>query len=148
MSFRSQLRAVAKSRWVYTIKYKRNGDIEKFKSRFVVCGYSQRQGIDYDRAFSSTLRATTFRCICACAAGEKDPQRTELQSVWKFSLLNLLGLGTLTRIKKRTWLPIMLIMSIGIDKSIAYKYTITSDKLLDSAGVRVGVRDSRTSRSY
>lgn len=60
-----------KSRWVYTIKYKRNGDIEKFKSRFVVCGYSQRQGIDYDRAFSSTLRATTFRCICACAAGEK-----------------------------------------------------------------------------
>ena len=24
-----------------------------------------------DRAFSSTLRATTFRCICACAAGEK-----------------------------------------------------------------------------
>ena len=56
-------------------------------------------------------------------------------------------------IKKRTWLPIMLIMSIGIDKSIAYKYTITSDKLPDSAGVRVagvrvGVRDSRDSRSY
>ena len=64
------------------------------------------------------------------------------------SMLNLLGLGTLTMIKKRTWLPIMLIMLIGIDKSIAYKYTITSDKLLDSAGVRVGVRDSRTSRSY
>ena len=64
-------RIPTKSRWVYTIKYKRNGDIEKFKSRFVVCGYSQRQGIDYDRAFSSTLRATTFRCICACAAGEK-----------------------------------------------------------------------------
>jgi hypothetical protein len=64
-------RTPTKSRWVYTIKYKRNGDIEKFKSRFVVCGYSQRQGIDYDRAFSSTLRATTFRCICACAAGEK-----------------------------------------------------------------------------
>ena len=64
-------RTPTKSRWVYTIKYKRDGDIEKFKSRFVVCGYSQRQGIDYDRAFSSTLRATTFRCICACAAGEK-----------------------------------------------------------------------------
>lgn len=64
-------RTPTKSRWVYTIKYKRNGDIEKFKSRFVVCGYSQRKGIDYDRAFSSTLRAATFRTICALAAGEK-----------------------------------------------------------------------------
>ena len=55
--------------WVYTIKYKWDGDIEKFKYRFVVCGYSQRQGIDNDRAFSSILRVTTFRCIYACDAG-------------------------------------------------------------------------------
>ena len=64
-------RQPTKSRWVYTIKYNRDGTISRFKSRFVVCGYSQRQGIDYDRAFSSTLRATSFRTLLAIAAGKK-----------------------------------------------------------------------------
>ena len=64
-------RTPTKSRWVYTIKYNRDGTVERFKSRFVVCGYSQRQGLDYDRAFSATLRATTFRTMLAVAAGKK-----------------------------------------------------------------------------
>merc|ERR1711965_425390 len=60
-----------KSRWVYTIKYHRDGTIERFKSRFVVCGYSQIQGKDFERAFSATLRATSFRCLLAIASGRK-----------------------------------------------------------------------------
>ena len=64
-------RRPTKSRWVYAIKYNRDGTIERFKSRFVVCGYSQRQGVDYDRAFSATLRATSFRTLLAIAAGKK-----------------------------------------------------------------------------
>ena len=64
-------RKPTKSRWVYTIKYNRDGTIERFKSRFVVCGYSQRQGVDYDRAFSATLRSTSFRTLLAIAAGQK-----------------------------------------------------------------------------
>ena len=66
---RLRKRKPTKSRWVYTIKYGRNGTIERYKSRFVVCGYSQRQGIDYDRAFSATLRASSFRMLLAVAAG-------------------------------------------------------------------------------
>ena len=68
---RLRKRKPTKSRWVYTIKYNRDGTISRFKSRFVVCGYSQRQGIDYDRAFSATLRGTTFRTLLAVAAGKK-----------------------------------------------------------------------------
>jgi hypothetical protein len=64
-------RRPTKSRWVYTIKLNRDGTIERFKSRFVVCGYSQKQGIDYDRTFSATLRATSFRTLLAIAAGTK-----------------------------------------------------------------------------
>jgi len=64
-------RRPTKSRWVYAIKYNRDGTIERFKSRFVVCGYSQRQGVDYDRAFSATLRATSFRTLLAVASGKK-----------------------------------------------------------------------------
>ena len=37
----------------------------------MVCGYSQVQGFDYDRAFSATLRSTTFRTLLAMCAGNK-----------------------------------------------------------------------------
>ena len=50
---------VAKSKWVYRIKMNKDGSIERFKSRFVVCGYSQVKGVDYTHAFSATMLATT-----------------------------------------------------------------------------------------
>jgi len=61
-------RKPAKSKWVYKVKYLRDGTVERFKARFVVCGYSQVQGFDYDRAFSSTMRATSFRLLLAISA--------------------------------------------------------------------------------
>jgi transposase InsO family protein len=64
-------RKPTKSRWVYKVKYNRDGTVERFKSRFCVCGYSQREGIDYDRAFSATLRASSFRTLLAVSAGRK-----------------------------------------------------------------------------
>ena len=57
-----------KSRWVYKIKMGPQGTIERWKSRFVVKGYSQIPGVDFDRAFSSTMRATSFRILLALAA--------------------------------------------------------------------------------
>ena len=38
---------------------------------FVVCGYSKRAGLDYDRTFSATLRASSFRVLLSLAAGKK-----------------------------------------------------------------------------
>ena len=61
-------RKPAKSKWVYKVKYLRDGTVERYKARFVVCGYSQVQGFDYDKAFSSTLRATSFRTLLAISA--------------------------------------------------------------------------------
>jgi hypothetical protein len=64
-------RKPTKSRWVYTIKYNRDGTIDRFKSRFVVCGYSQIEGKDFTKAFSATLRSASFRCLLAIASGRK-----------------------------------------------------------------------------
>ena len=64
-------RKVVKSRFVYTIKYNRDGTIERFKARFVACGYSQVKDIDYSDTFSATLRSTSFRLLMAIAAGRK-----------------------------------------------------------------------------
>ena len=62
---------ITKSKWVYKIKLNKDGSIERFKSRFVVCGYSQIEGVDYTHSFSATMRATSFRLLMALAAGEK-----------------------------------------------------------------------------
>ena len=64
-------RKIVKSRFVYTIKYNRDGTIERFKSRFVACGYSQVKNLDYSETFSATLRSTSFRLLMAVAAGLK-----------------------------------------------------------------------------
>ena len=64
-------RKVAKSKWVYKVKLNRDGSIERFKSRFVVCGYSQVKGVDFEHAFSATMRATSLRTLLALAAGER-----------------------------------------------------------------------------
>ena len=62
-------RKITKSRWCFTVKYLRDGSIERFKARFVACGYSQIKGVDFTNTFSATLRATSFRTLLAMAAG-------------------------------------------------------------------------------
>ena len=62
---------ITSSKWVYTLKYKRDMTIDRFKSRFVVRGFSQVHGQDYTHSFSATMRSTSFRILMAIAAGNK-----------------------------------------------------------------------------
>lgn len=64
-------RRITKSRWVYKVKLNRDGSIDRFKARFVVCGYSQVKGVDYHQSFSATMRATSLRILLSLAAGER-----------------------------------------------------------------------------
>ena len=42
---------VVASKWIYKIKHTTNGSIEKYKARFVACGFSHKEGIDYEDTF-------------------------------------------------------------------------------------------------
>jgi hypothetical protein len=62
---------VVSSKWLFKIKHAADGSIEKYKARFVACGFSQKEGIDYEKTFAPVARYTSIRTIIALAAKMK-----------------------------------------------------------------------------
>jgi len=68
---RPETKRVLSNRWVFKIKRKQDGSINKYKARLVVRGCEQRHGIDYEEIFAPVARYETIRAFLAGCVQEE-----------------------------------------------------------------------------
>jgi hypothetical protein len=61
-------RRILRGKWVYKIKRGSNGEILRYKARWVVRGFEQEQGLDYNETFASVVKPMSYKALFALAA--------------------------------------------------------------------------------
>ena len=70
---RSPRANVNTGKWVFKHKYHADGSLARHKARWVVRGFSQQYGIDYDETFSPIVKPATIRVVLTIAASRSWP---------------------------------------------------------------------------
>jgi len=80
---------VVTGKWLFKHKFNADGSLERYKARWVLRGFSQRPGIDFDETFSPVVKPATVRTVLSLALSQNWP-------IHQFDVKNAFLHGTLT----------------------------------------------------
>jgi len=58
---------IVTGKWIWTHKRRADGTLEGYKARWVLRGFTQRPGVDYDETFSPVVKPATVRTVLSLA---------------------------------------------------------------------------------
>jgi Reverse transcriptase (RNA-dependent DNA polymerase) len=59
------------AKWVFKVKLRADGSVERYKTRLVVKGYSQQESLYYNETFNSVVKSVTIKIILTLALSHK-----------------------------------------------------------------------------
>ena len=78
-------------KWVYNIKRDVDGNVARFKARWVVKDYFQQLGVDYDQNFAAVVKPMAFRVLFIIAAFfDLDINQMDVKTTIFYSLIDQL----------------------------------------------------------
>ncbi|CAI7809413.1 unnamed protein product [Closterium sp. NIES-54] len=82
-------RRILSGKWVFRVKTAIDGTIKRFKAGWVVRGYDQRHGIDFDQTFEPISRHTSLIILIAIAAARHLPLRQiDVKNAFLYALVD------------------------------------------------------------
>jgi hypothetical protein len=62
---------IVTGKWIFHHKYNADGTLSRYKARWVVRGFNQREGIDYGETFSPVIKPATIRLVLSIATSKE-----------------------------------------------------------------------------
>jgi hypothetical protein len=66
---------VVTSKCIFKHKLQSDGSLERYKARWILRGFTQRPGVDFDETFSPVVKAATVRTVLSLALSRRCEER-------------------------------------------------------------------------